>query len=156
LRILWISGALAVLLAAGALLFRIEKRLRDRTRRVLSAAPSADPGLDRVFDASSMRHLGTRFADRMPLPATLEKPGELSVFCTAEALFAGTMVVPLASVEDIAIESGALRIRWRRGGELLETALQAGVHDMERLRREIHLRQPNVVEKLVAMLGQRP
>ena len=137
MRILWISGALAVLLAAGALLFRIEKR------RMPARVESCE---------LRMRHVGTGFADGMPLPAILETAGEQGVFCTGEALFVGRMIVPLAWVEDVAIESGSLRVRWRCGGELLETVLQAGLHEMERLRREIHLRQPNVIEKLLAMV----
>ena len=43
-------------------------------------------------------------------------------------------------------------MRWTGGGERLETVLEASVHDLERLRREIHLRQPNVIEKLLAMV----
>lgn len=154
MRIFWIFGALAVLLAAGALLFRIERRLRERTRRVLGGAAPADPNRERVFDELRMRHVGTGFADGMPLPAILETAGEQGVFCTGEALFVGRMIVPLAWVEDVAIESGSLRVRWRCGGELLETVLQAGLHEMERLRREIHLRQPNVIEKIVAMVNK--
>ncbi len=119
---------------------------------MLSAPVFADPGRERVFDEMPMRHLGTAFADHMPLPATLEERREVDVFCTAEALFAGRLVIPLSSVDDAVLARGSLRVRWRRGGELLETVLKARSHDLERLRREIHLRQENVAEKLMALV----
>lgn len=154
MRFLWISGALAILVA-GALLFWVERRLRARTRRVLAAPVVADSRGERVFDEMPMRHLGTAFADRLPLPTILEERSEVNVFCTAEALFAGRLVIPLSSVDDAALVRGSLRVRWRRGGELLETVLQARAHDLERLRREIHLRQKNVAEKLMALVQPR-
>ena len=64
----------------------------------------------------------------------------------------GRLAIPLSGVEDAAIERGALHLRWTSCGERLETVLEAPLHDLERLRREIHLRQPNVVEKLLAMV----
>ena len=82
----------------------------------------------------------------------LESAGEVEVFCTAEAIFVGRLVIPLSAVEEALLDRGALRVRFSRGGERLETVLEAPVHDLERLRREIHLRQPNVVEKLLAMV----
>lgn len=148
MRFWWIVGALAVL-AAGALLL-MERKIRLRTRRVLAEQPSADPQAERLVEIR-MRHAGTGFADDLPLPAMLEEQGEVNVVCTAQAVFVGRMIIPLASVEDAAISRGSLRLTWRRG-ELLETVLEAPGHDLERLRREIHLRQPNVVEKLLAMV----
>jgi len=149
--LLWVFGALAVF-AAGALLFAVERRLRARTARVVADRIASDPDAERVFDETRMRHRGTGFADQMPLLTALEAPGEMTVFCTAEAVFAGRLIIPMSSVEDAAIAAGALRIRWRRGGETLQTVLEARMHEMERLRREIHLRQKNVVEKLMAMV----
>ena len=146
LRQLLIFGALAIILIAGAL-FLVERRIRARTRRVLLARPALDPSAERIIELR-MRH-STQFADGTPalLPA-----GEELVHCTAAALVAGAVVIPLASVEDAPIERGALRVRWSAGGEKLVTAFEAPLHDLERLRREIHLRQPNVVEKLIAMV----
>jgi len=149
---LWISGALAILLA-GALFF-LERRIRLRTRRVLADEPRRDRQAERVFDETRMRHSRTGFADQMPLRAPWAA-GDAAVFCTAEALFVGELTIPLESVEDAFMAEGALRLRWRRGGELLETELQARASDLERLRREIHLRQKNVVEKLMTLVDPR-
>lgn len=135
--------ALAIVLIAGALLF-VERRLRARTRRVLAAQASADG--DRAIELT-MR-VSTAFADGMPF---LRAGGSAEVFVTAQALVAG-VAIPHAGVEDAAIARGALHVRWSAGGEKLETVLEAPLHDLERLRREIHLRQPNVVEKLIAMV----
>lgn len=146
----WIFGALAVT-AAGALLL-VERKIRLRTRRVRAEQPAVDPQAERVIELR-MRHLSTGFADGMPLPVTLEPAGEILAFVTAQALFIGGLAIPLASVDDASIRGGALRLWWRRGGELLETLLEAPVHDLERLRREIHLRQPNVLQKLVEMVA---
>lgn len=147
--------ALAVLLIAGALLFWMAARLRKRAARVLAGAVPADAAADRVFEDTPMRHLGTRFADEMPLAPMLAPSGTLKVFCTAEALFLGPLVIPLSAVDDAALVQQGLRLRWRRGGEKLETLLGARPAELERLRREIHLRQANVVDKLVEMLGPR-
>lgn len=148
--------ALAVLLIAGGLLFWMAARLRKRAARVLAGAVPADAGAARVFDDTPMRHLGTRFADEMPLGVALAPSGTLNVFCTAEAIFIGPLAIPLPAVDDAALVSGRLRLRWRRGGEKLETLLEARPAGLERLRREIHLRQANVVDTLVSMLGPRP
>lgn len=50
-----------------------------------------------------------------------------------------------------------LRLRWRRGGEALQTdlSLRGGMPSLEALRREIHLRQKNLAA-LLAPLLQRP
>ena len=145
MKFVLIFGALAIVLVAGALLF-VERRIRARTRRVLAAQPPADG--ERIVELR-MRQT-TAFADG--LPAILERAGEVDVFCTPSALVVGRLVIPLAGVEDAAIERGALHVRWTSGGERLETVLDAPLHDLERLRREIHLRQPNVIEKLLAMV----
>lgn len=145
----WIFGALAAL-AAGAL-FLLERKIRARTARVLADAPAVDAGAERIIELR-LRHAGTGFADEMPLPLTLQPAGEAEVFCTQQALFVGALAVPLSAVDDAAIARGVLRIRFRRGGELLEAALEGPPHDLERLRREIHLRQPNVLQKLIDMV----
>ena len=145
MKFVLIFGALAIVLVAGALLF-VERRIRARTRRVLAAKPPIDG--ERIIELR-MRQT-TAFADG--LPALLGGASDVDVFCTPSALVAGRVVIPLSGVEDAAIEGGALHVRWTGGGERLETVLEASVHDLERLRREIHLRQPNVIEKLLAMV----
>jgi hypothetical protein len=144
LKYLLIFGALAIVLIAGALLL-LERRIRVRTRRVLAAQEpvAGEPVLELRIAVA------TAFADGMPAPLD---QGEVEVVCTASVLAAGRLVIPLAAVEDAAIERGALRVRWSGGGEKLVTSLTAPVHDLERLRREIHLRQPNVIEKLLSMV----
>jgi len=51
-----------------------------------------------------------------------------------------------------------LRLRWRRGGEQLETALslRGGMASLEALRREIHLRQGDVARQLAPLLQKAP
>ena len=51
-----------------------------------------------------------------------------------------------------------MRLRWRRGGELLETelSLRGGMASLEALRREIHLRQGDVGERLATFLNTEP
>src|SRR5207237_6971059 len=88
------------------------------------------------------------------LPAPLVGARDADVFCTPSALVVGRLAIPLSGVEDAAIERGALHLRWTSGGERLETVLEAPLHDLERLRREIHLTQPNVIEDLLAMVQQ--
>ncbi|MCA1826676.1 MAG: hypothetical protein ABR567_11925 [Myxococcales bacterium] len=144
MKLVLIFGALAIVLIAGALLF-VERRIRARTRRVLEAQPAIDG--ERVLELR-MRH-STAFADGLP---ALFEAGDVDVVCTAAVLAAGRLVIPLGAVEDAAIERGALRVRWTVRGEKLVTTLEAPVHDLERLRREIHLRQPNVIEKLLSMV----
>ena len=143
MQLFLIVCALAIALVAGALLL-VERRLRARTRRVLLAQAPADG--ERAIELR-MR-VSTSFADGMPFLRTFSAE---DVFVTSAALVAG-LSIPLAGVEDAAIERGALHVRWSAGGEKLETVLEAPLHDLERLRREIHLRQPNVVEKLIAMV----
>ena len=143
MKYLLIFGALAIVLVAGAL-FLVERRIRARTRRVLAAQRPVEGEV--VIELRMA--VATGFADGMP--AIFEK-GETDVVCTGSTLAAG-LVIPIASIEDAAIEGGALRVRWTGGGEKLVTSLSATVHDLERLRREIHLRQPNVIEKLIAMV----
>jgi len=144
LKYVLIFGALAIVLVAGALLL-VERRIRARTRRVLAAQPAVEG--ERVIELR-MRQ-STQFADGIP---ALFGEGEADVVCTSAVLVAGRLVIPFAGVEDAAIERGALRVRWTGGGEKLVTTLEASVHDLERLRREIHLRQPNVIEKLLSMV----
>ena len=144
MKLLLIFSALTLISGVGALIF-VERRLRARTRRVLAAQPATDG--ERVIELS-MR-FSTSFADGMPfLPWRVAKG---TVFVTPAALVLD-IAIPLAGVEDAALERGALHVRWSAGGEKLETVLEAPLHDLERLRREIHLRQPNVVEKLIAMV----
>ena len=103
-----------------------------------------------------MRHRGSSFSDRLPVPDTIAPAGMVSVFATAAAVFVGPLAIPFSSIEDAALVEGRLRIRWRIDGERIDTSLEARRDDLERLRREIHLRQANVAEKLVSMLGPKP
>jgi hypothetical protein len=144
LKYFLIFGALAVVLIAGALLL-VERRLRARTRRVLAAQRPVEG--ERVIELRMGQ--STQFADGLP---ALLPSGDAEIVCTATVLVAGALVIPLRDVEDAAIEAGALRVRWATAGEKLVTTFSAPLHDLERLRREIHLRQPNVIEKLIAMV----
>ena len=139
-----IFGALAVVLIAGAL-FLVERKIRARTRRVLAAQQPVTG--ERVIEQRMA--VSTAFSDGMPAPLD---QGDLEVVCTDSVLAAGRLVIPIAAVEDAALEHGALRVRWSGGGEKLVTSLTGPVHDLERLRREIHLRQPNVIERLLSMV----
>ena len=143
MKLFLISGALAVVLIAGAL-FLVERRMKARSRRVLADQQpvQGDPVIELRMGVS------TSFADGMP--ALFEK-GEMDVICTTGTLVAG-LVIPLPAVEEAAIEGGTLKVRWTSGVEKLVTTLRARRHDLERLRREIHLRQPNVIEKLISMV----
>ena len=183
----WIVVAPAIVLIAGALVFVLwrARGLRARNRRVFAQAlPRLQEDAERLVDAPRALWHGARFADgtRLFAPAWAEAcVGDL--WCTAEALLfqrepasaqpesapepGARLAIPLAWVEEAALVRGfaplagkelpMLRLRFRRGGELLEAqvSLRGGMAPLEQLRREIHLRQGNVRELLLPLL-QRP
>jgi hypothetical protein len=170
---LWIFGALAAL-ASGALLFLllVARRIKARHRRFFAAPPPrAAPDGTRLVDAPRALYHGTAFADGMALllPEWREAcVGDL--FCTEEAIFirregpGALLVIALPAVVDASLhrafaplagkELPMLRLRWQRGGEMLQTdlSLRGGMASLETLRREIHLRQKNIAEKLAPLL----
>jgi hypothetical protein len=171
----WLFCALAIALVAGALLFQA-RGIRTRHRRFLEApAPEASPEGTRLVDAPRALYHGTSFADGTALLAPAWKEACVcDLWCTEEALFvqreasegrAGALlVIELRSVEEAALhrahaplagkELPMLRLRWKRGGELLQTglSLRGGSASLETLRREIHLRQGNVAALLAPFL----
>ena len=171
---LWVACAVGALLAGGALVFAT--RIRARHRRFLRApAPVARPEDDRIVDQPQALYHGTRFADgiRLLAPAWRE-PCVSDVWCTAEALFirregqGALLSIAHAEVSEAALHRAfapiagkdlpMLRLRWRRGGEQLETALslRGGMASLEALRREIHLRQGDVARLLAPLLQKAP
>lgn len=172
--VLWIVGALAAVVAAGAL--RFAGRIRARHRRFLGTpAPAAAADATRVVDHPRALYHGTRFADGVALLAPAWKePCVCDLWCTADALFlqregqGALLVVGLAEIAEAALHRAfapiagkdlpMLRLRWRRGGELLQTdlSLRGGIAELETLRREIHLRQGNIQEQLAPLLNRTP
>ena len=171
---LWIIGAPAIALVAGALVFVLwrARSLRARHRRVFAAAlPPLSAGGERLVDAPRALYHGTRFADGGPLLARAwseECVGDL--FCTEEALFlqreeqGALLSIPLGWVTEVSLVRGhaalagkdlpMLRLRWSRGGEALQSdfSLRGGMASLERLRREVHLRQGDVRAQLQPFL----
>jgi hypothetical protein len=171
---LLIAGALAALIAAGALSFAA--RLRARHRRFLNTpAPAGPPDAERLLDQPQALYHGTRFADGAALLAPAWKaPCVCDVWCTDAALFIrregreAVLSIAHAEVVEAALHRGwapvaekdlpMIRLRWRRGGEMMETqlSLRGGMASLEALRREIHLRQGNVSEQLAPLLERTP
>jgi hypothetical protein len=174
-RLILSFSALAIALVAGALLFQARK-IKRRHRRFLSE-PGPDGGQEgtRLVDAPRALYHGTSFADgaRLLFPAWRE-PCVCDLHCTEEALFVrregqgAILGIALASVSEAALHRGfaqlagkelpMLRLRWKRGGELLQTeiSLRGGMASLETLRREIHLRQGNVAAQLAPLLARTP
>jgi hypothetical protein len=172
-----IFSALAIALVAGALLFQA-RRIRVRHRRFLGApAPSASPEGTRLVDAPRALYHGTTFAGGTALLVPSWKEACVcDLWCTDEALFvqleasAGApgalLAIELRSVEEAALhrahaplagkELPMLRLRWKRGGETLQTelSLRGGSASLETLRREIHLRQGNIAAQLARFLEE--
>lgn len=168
--------ALAIGLVAGALLFQA-RHIRVRHRRFLGApAPSASPEGTRLVDAPGALYHGTTFAGGTPLLVPSWKEACVcDLWCTEEALFiqpeasAGALLaIELRSVEEAALhraqaplagkELPMLQLRWKRGGEMLQTelSLRGGSASLETLRREIHLRQGNIAAQLARFLEEPP
>ena len=173
-----IFGALAVLGIAGAslLVLRRARALKARHARFLGgAAAPVDPLATKLIDAPRALYHGTRFADeaRLLAPAWGEAC-VVDLWLTEEALFlqreaqGALLVLPLSAVDDAALlrafaplaakELPMLRLRWSRGGEtvLTDLSLRGGMASLETLRREIHLRQHNVAEKLAPLFARLP
>ena len=166
---IWIACALVALVGAGALSFAL--RLRARHRRFLDAPPPPAAGdAERILDQPQALYHGTRFADGAALLAPAWKaPCVCDVWCTDAALFIrregreAVLSIAHAEVAEAALhrayapiaekELPMMRLRWRRGGEMMETqlSLRGGMASLEALRREIHLRQENVAEQLAGM-----
>lgn len=170
----WIAGAVAAVAGAGALSFAL--RLRARHQRFLrAAAPETPADEQRILEQPQALYHGTRFADGAALLAPVWKqPCVCDVWCTPNALFirregqGALLSIGHAEVAEAALhrafapiagkELPMLRLRWRRGGELLQTqlSLRGGMASLEVLRREIHLRQANVAEQLAPLLERPP
>jgi hypothetical protein len=180
--VLWTLGALAITLIAGALCFGLWKAraLRLRHERVLAdrvAAP--EESTEKIFQSAAALYHGTRFLEgaELLLPEW-RAPCVGDVFLTAEGLYlrretggpgAGALLGwPLAWVEEAALvrahaplagkELPSLRVRFVRGGEVLvsELSLKGGMESLEKLRRELHLRQGrgNAMEQLRRFVEQ--
>ncbi|GAC1347071.1 MAG: hypothetical protein NVSMB23_25770 [Myxococcales bacterium] len=158
-----LAGLGAAALAAVAL--RRARGLRARHLRFAAQAlPPLDAEAERLVDAPRALLNGTRFADgQRLLLSSYATPCVADLACTAEAIFlrreqggpdgGKTLAIPLAWVEEAVLhralaqlagrELPMLRLRWKRGGEELETeiSLRGGMAQLERLRREVHLRQ---------------
>lgn len=170
----WAGCALVALVAAGALSFAV--RLRARHRRFLGAsAPTVSFDAARIIDQPQSLYHGTRFADGTAVLApTWKEPCVCDVWCTESALFirreglSSVLAIAHTEVSEAALhrafapiaekELPMMRLRWRRGGELLETdlSLRGGMASLEALRREIHLRQGDVGERLATFLKTEP
>jgi hypothetical protein len=158
-----ILGAVAALLAAAVVVFVVlrARRLRRRHRAAFGAAPPAlDPDRERLLDAPRALYHGTRFADGAAVLAPRwAEPCVGDLWCTDEAIFlrreagGGRLSWPLRWIEDASLfrahaelagkDLPMLRIRFRRGGEELvsDFSLPGGMANLEKLRREVHLRQ---------------
>ncbi len=173
----WIFGALAIAGVAGALSFQA-LRIRARHRRFLRApATAASREGTRLVDAPRALYHGTTFADGTALLAPVWKEACVcDLWCTEEALFVrreaesgepgALLAIELRSVEEAALhradaplagkELPMLRLRWKRGGETLQTelSLRGGSASLETLRREIHLRQGNIAAQLAPLFAR--
>jgi hypothetical protein len=151
----------AVALAAALVVLFRARRIRARHRSVFGAElPPLDPHRERLLDAPRALYHGTRFADGAPvMPPRWRDPAVGDLWCTDQAIFfdreggGSRLMWPLPSIEDASIVRAhaelankllpMLRVRFQRGGEALvsEFSLRGGVANLERLRREVHLRQ---------------
>jgi hypothetical protein len=172
--LVWAACALAAVLAGSTLL--VAARLRRRHRRFLAAAPGhLAPGTTPVVSQARALYHGTRFADGFAVLAPAWKdPCVCDLWCTESGLFVrregsgALLAIALSEVREAALRRAfapiagkdlpMLRLRWRRGGELMETdfSVRGGIAELETLRREIHLRQGNVAEQLAPLLNRPP
>jgi hypothetical protein len=173
LALVWAACALAAVLAGSALMVSV--RLRRRHRRFLTATPRVEPDATPVVSQPRALYHGTRFADGFALLAPeWKEPCVCDLWCTESALFVrregegALLSIALAEVREAALHRAfapiagkdlpMLRLRWRRGGELMETELsvRGGMAELETLRREIHLRQANIAEQLAPLFNRPP
>jgi hypothetical protein len=137
------------------------RRIRVRHRAVFgSPAGNFDAAAERLIDAPRALYHGTRFADGTAILSSRWNAACVGdLWCTREGVFlvreegGEPLAVPLAAIEDASLirayapiagkDLPMLRLRWRRGGESLATdiSLPGGMASLEKLRREIHLRQ---------------
>lgn len=175
MRVLLALGALAIAGIAGALFFQA-RRIRLRHRAFFAVPPpTAAAQAARIVDAPRALYHGTAFADGGALLAPQwSEACVCDLFCTEEALFiqregqGALLCIELGRVKEAALhrafaplagkELPMLRLRWERGGELLQTSvsLRGGMASLETLRREIHLRQKNVRELLAPLVERAP
>src|SRR5205823_10718916 len=144
-------------------------------RFLQAPAPGATADAARILDQPQSLYHGTRFADGAVLLAPAWKDACVcDVWCTDAALFIrregreAVLSIGHAEVAEAALRRGfapiaekelpMVRLRWRRGGELMQTelSLRGGMASLEALRREIHLRQANVAEQLAPLLERTP
>jgi len=171
---IYLAAAVALLVAGAAL--GLAARIRARHQRFLRApAPLARAEDDRILDQPQALYHGTRFADGAALlAAAWKEPCVSDVWCTDQALFirregqGAVLSIAHGEVSEAALHRGfapiagkdlpMLRLRWRRGGEQMQTelSLRGGMASLEALRREIHLRQGNVREQLAPLLEKPP
>jgi hypothetical protein len=128
-------------------------------------------------DAPRALYHGTRFADGTALLSPRWRdPCVGDLWCTDEAIFldreagGGRLAWPLSWIEDAALvraradlvsrDLPMLRVRFRRGGEPLvsDFSLRGGMANLEKLRREVHLRQgtQNALAALGELLSKEP
>jgi len=154
-------AVLALLSSAGAVVLSRARRLKARHRAVFGAElPHLEPAAERLVDAPRALYHGTSFADGPALlPSRWREACVGDLWCTAGGLFlrredgGSPLLIPLAWIEDASLvrahapiagkDLPMLRVRWRRGGETLlsDFSLPGGMANLEKLRREIHLRQ---------------
>jgi hypothetical protein len=157
----FLVAAVALLSSAAALVLVRARRLKGRHRAVFGApVPHLEAAAERLVDAPRALYHGTRFADGAALlPVRWRDACVGDLWCTAEGIFlrredgGAPLVIPLGWIDDASLVRGhapiaatdlpMLRVRWQRGGESLLTdfSLPGGMANLEKLRREIHLRQ---------------
>jgi len=154
-------AVVALFSSAGAAVLVRARRLKARHRAVFGASlPHLEPTGDRLVDAPRALYHGTSFADGAALlPARWRDACVGDLWCTADGIFlqreegGPPLSIPLAWIDGASLvrahapiagkDLPMLRIRWRRGGEplLSDFSLPGGMASLEKLRREIHLRQ---------------
>jgi len=162
--------AIASIAGAFAFVLLRARKIKARHARVLAepVPPLESLGLEgnRTYASDAALFHGSRFADgeALLLPA-LSAPCVGDLFCSERALFLRrepgvpgrdalpVLAWPLSWIDEASLHRGyaplagkelpLLRLRWHRGGEQLvsELSLRGGMEQLERLRREIHLRQ---------------
>lgn len=171
--------ALALVVVAGAVaIFARARRIRSRHRAVFAVdLPPLDASRERLVDAPRALYHGTRFADGTTLLSPRWRdPCVGDLWCTDQAIFfdreagGGRLLWPLAWIDDASLVRGhadlvsrdlpMLRVRFHRGGQALlsDFSLRGGMANLEKLRREVHLRQgtQNALEALGELLTKEP